>query len=419
MSNNHPLLNELKARGFIYQTTNLDALNNTLDKSATPAGYIGFDCTATSLHVGNLLQIMLLRLLQKYSIKPIVIIGGGTSKVGDPSGRDTAREVLSEDMIQKNLLGIKKSLKKFLKFDEEKQEALLLNNQTWLEDLNYIKFLRDYGTLFSVNKMLSFEKVKLRLKKEQNLSFLEFNYPILQSYDFLHLAKNYNCILQFGGSDQWGNIVFGVELTKKVIGKEVFGITTPLITTASGTKMGKSQEGALWLNEDLLSPYDYYQFWRNTDDRDVFRFMKIYTDLSLDQITKYENDKDTNINDFKKILAYEATKICHGEENAKQTSEKATKIFEQGDTTQLPEFKISKEKISTGIPIYTIFKEAGLTQSNGEAKRLIKGGGAKLNKTPIKDENYNLTSKDFKDDYALLSSGKKKHIKLTLSSYEN
>ena len=414
MSKDHPLIAELKARGFIYQTTNLQNLISVLETTITPTGYIGFDCTATSLHVGNLLQIMLLRLLQKHSIKPIVIIGSGTSKIGDPSGRDTAREILSEDALQKNMSGVRKSLEKFLKFGKEKHEALLLNNHDWLEDLHYIKFLRDYGSLFSVNKMLSFEKVKLRLQQEQNLSFLEFNYPILQSYDFLHLAKNYNCILQFGGSDQWGNIVFGVELIKRVIDKEVFGITTPLITTASGTKMGKSQKGALWLNEDMLSPYDYYQFWRNTDDRDVFRFMKIYTDLSLDQIKIYEDDKQTNINDFKKILAFEATKICHGKDNAKHASETATKIFEQGDATQLPEFEITKDKITTGIPIYIILKETGLTLSNGEAKRLIKGGGAKLNKTPITDENYKLTLADFKNNTALLSSGKKKHIKLTI-----
>jgi tyrosyl-tRNA synthetase len=407
-------LNELKERGFIYQTTNLEGLSQAFRAEISPSIYIGFDCTARSLHVGNLMQIMLLRLMQKYSIKPIVIIGGATSKIGDPSGRDTEREILSEEMIQKNLAGVQHSLEKFLNFGSGEEDALLLNNEMWLNNLKYIDLLRDYGSIFSINKMVSFEKIKLRLQQEKNLSFLEFNYLILQSYDYLHLAQNYNCILQFGGSDQWGNIVSGVDLVKKVMNKEVFGITTPLITTAAGVKMGKSQAGALWLNGDLLSPYDYYQFWRNTDDRDVFRFMRIYTDLTLDEIKQYENDGEKNINEFKKILGYEATKLCHGEKNAKLALDAADKMFEQGDATQLPEFFVSKEKIEAGICIYELLKESGLVSSNGEAKRLIKGGGARLNKTPVTDENHKPTLEDFSNNHAILSSGKKKHIRLTL-----
>jgi tyrosyl-tRNA synthetase len=416
MQSNHPLLNELQERGFIYQTTNLSALEEALATTPFPAGYIGFDCTAKSLHAGNLMQIMLLRTLQRHSIKPIVIIGGATSKIGDPSGRDTAREILSDESLQENLAGIQTSLKKFINFGSNKADALLLNNETWLSNIKYIDLLRGYGNLFSVNKMLSFEKVKLRLQREQNLSFLEFNYPILQGYDFMHLAKNYNCVMQFGGSDQWGNIVFGIELIKKTINKEVFGVTTPLITTASGAKMGKSQQGALWLNEDLLSPYDYYQFWRNTDDRDVFRFIKIYTDLPLEQIKEYENDKQTNINEFKKILSYEATKLCHGEENARRAMDAASKMFEQGDAAELKEFPISQSRIISGLPLYELLKEAGLASSNGEAKRLIKGRGAKLNNITITEETQPLALSDFTNNHATLSSGKKKHIRLTLKS---
>jgi tyrosyl-tRNA synthetase len=415
MTHSHPLLQELQDRGFIYQTTNLEGLKEAIAKATFPAGYIGFDCTARSLHVGNLMQIMLLRLLQKYSIKPIVIIGGATSKIGDPSGRDTAREMISEEIIQENLAGIQKSLGKFINFGANEGDALLLNNETWLDSLNYIGLLRDYGSLFSVNKMLSFEKVKLRLQQEQNLSFLEFNYPILQAYDFFHLAKHYNCIMQFGGSDQWGNIIFGVEFTRKVLGKEVFGITTPLITTSSGVKMGKSQKGALWLNEELLSPYDYYQFWRNTDDRDVIRFMKIYTDLSLSQIKEYENDNQQNINELKKILGYEATKLCHGEAQAKQALEASAKMFEQGDAAELSEFFVAKERIEFGVPLYELLKETGLASSNGEAKRLIKGGGARLNQTQIMDENNKVTIADFDNNHAIISSGKKKHVRLSLN----
>lgn len=406
-------IEELSARGLLYQATDLEGLKSALDSVDSPAAYIGFDCTAPSLHAGNLMQIMVLRLMQKYSIKPIVIVGGATSKIGDPSGRDTARDMLSIEAIQKNMLGIRESLQKFIKFGGNKDDALLLNNADWLESLSYIDLLRNYGQHFSINKMLTFEKVKLRLERQQNLTFLEFNYPVLQSYDFLHLFQAHNCILQFGGSDQWGNIISGADLIKKVSGKNAFGITTPLITTASGAKMGKSQSGAMWLNEEMLSPYEYYQFWRNTDDRDVFKFMLIYTDIAVEEIKSYKLE-DKNINEFKKVLAFEATKLCHGEECAIEARDAAIKMFEQGESDDMPEFQLESVKVSAGLLICQVLKESGLTNSIGEAKRLIKGNGAKLNKASVTDENAMLTQADFAQGYALLSTGKKHHIKLIL-----
>lgn len=406
-------VNELVSRGLLYQSTDLEGLKAALDKEENPAAYIGFDCTAQSLHAGNLMQIMMLRLLQKYGIKPIAILGGATSKIGDPSGRDTARDMMSFDTIQKNMLGIKQSLQKFIKFGAGTEDALLLNNADWLENVSYIELLRDYGQHFSINKMLTFEKIKSRLENQQNLSFLEFNYPVLQAYDFLQLNRDYNCILQFGGSDQWGNIISGVELIKKVTGKSAYGITTPLITTASGAKMGKSQSGAVWLNEEMLSAYDYYQFWRNTDDRDVFRFMMIYTDIPVDEIKSYEQE-DKNINEFKKLLAFEATKLCHGEEAAINAQDAAIKMFEQGMADNMPEFQLESTKVESGIPLVQVLKDTGLASSIGDAKRLIKGKGARLNKITIEDENSLLTQSDFIQGHALLSAGRKHHIKLIL-----
>lgn len=411
--NRSGFVDELIARGFLYQATDLEGLRSALDDAKNPAAYIGFDCTATSLHVGNLMQIMMLRLLQKYSIKPIAILGGATSKIGDPSGRDTARDMMSLETIQKNMLGIKESLQKFIRFGFGQDDALLLNNSDWLESMSYIDLLRNYGQHFSINKMLTFEKIKLRLERQQNLSFLEFNYPILQAYDFLHLFEEHGCILQFGGSDQWGNIISGTDLIKKITGKEAFGITTPLITTASGAKMGKSASGAMWLNEEMLSPYDYYQFWRNTDDRDVIRFMMIYTDMPIKTIEEYKNSEQ-NINELKKILAFEATKLCHGEQTAKEVSEAAIKMFEHGESDSMPEFQLEDSKVSAGLPISQVLKESGLTSSIGEAKRLIKGRGAKLNKIIVEDENSLITQADFAQGYALLSAGKKNHVKLVL-----
>lgn len=406
-------VNELISRGLLYQSTDLDGLKAALDSEANPAAYIGFDCTAQSLHAGNLMQIMVLRLLQKYGIKPIAILGGATSKIGDPSGRDTARDMMSFDTIQKNMLGIKQSLQKFIKFGANKEDALLLNNADWLEKVSYIDLLRDYGQHFSINKMLTFEKFKLRLESQQNLSFLEFNYPVLQAYDFLQLNRDYNCVLQFGGSDQWGNIISGAELIKKVTGKSAYGITTPLITTASGAKMGKSQSGAVWLNEEMLSAYDYYQFWRNTDDRDVFRFMMIYTDIPVDEIKSYEQE-NKNINEFKKLLAFEATKLCHGNDAAVNSQDAAIKMFEQGMADNMPEFQLESTQVESSIPLVQVLKETGLASSIGDAKRLIKGKGARLNKIAIEDENALLTQADFIEGHALLSVGKKHHIKLVL-----
>ena len=405
---------EFKSRGFFYQCTEEKSLSNALTNTKNPAAYIGFDCTATSLHIGSLIQLMILRILQKYGIKPIILIGGGTTKIGDPTFKDKSRQLLDTEQINKNIIGIKKSISKFVQFGEGKTDAIMLNNDDWLSGLNYIDFLRDYGKYFSVNRMLSFESVKLRLEREQNLSFLEFNYMLLQAYDFLHLYDKYNCILQCGGSDQWGNIINGVELIKRVKSKEAFGLTTPLATTASGVKMGKTEQGAVWLNEDLLSPYDYYQFWRNVTDEDVFRFMKLYTDLSLEEIKQYEVDKSTNINEFKKILATEATKLCHGKEEAKKVHESAIAAFEQGDMGNIQSVTISKSKIKKGIFLYELLKYSGLSSSNNEGRRLIRGGGAKLNQQKVTDENLQITLEDFKNNFIILSSGKKRHIKILI-----
>lgn len=403
-------LAEFKARGFFYQCTDEGALIAALN-SKNPAAYIGFDCTATSLHVGSLMQIMIFRLLQKHGIKPLVIIGGGTSKAGDPSFKDEARKLLSDAEIAVNAAGIKESIAKFVKFGEGACDALMINNADWLDDLNYMEFLRDYGKHFSVNRMLSFDSIKLRLDREQSLSFLEFNYMILQAYDFYVLNRDYNCLLQIGGSDQWGNIVNGIELTRKVSGKSVFGMTTPLITTASGAKMGKTMAGAVWLNESMLKPYDYYQFWRNCEDGDVFKFMRLYTDISLEQIKQYESSS-ANINDYKKILAYEATKLCHGQEAADAVAITVQNVFEKGVIEGVEEYRLTSADL--GMSICELFTRSGLTISNGEAKRLISGGGARLNDNKVTDEYYKISAEDFVDGEAILASGKKRFVKILL-----
>lgn len=412
MSRGKIFLEEFKARGLFYQATNEQGFSLAVDDAKAPSAYIGFDCTATSLHVGNLMQVMILRLLQKHKIKPIVLIGGATTKIGDPTGKDSARKVLSDSEAAENIKGIKHSFSKFIKFGDGPYDAVMLNNSDWLESINYMDFLQHYGRHFSVNRMISFDSVKPRLEEGKNLSFLEFNYMILQAYDFYHLNKTHGCILQCGGSDQWGNIVNGVELARRVNSVEVFGITTPLITTASGAKMGKTEQGAVWLNEDLLSPYNYYQFWRNADDRDIFKFMRIYTDLSLEEIEKYEADKATNINEFKKILAYEATMLCHGVDAAEKAQKAAISAFESQDMEDIESVRIQKSSIEEGIFLYELFVLAGLASSNGEGRRLIAGKGARLNNEKIEDERYKVTMTDFKNGAAILSSGKKHHVKL-------
>ncbi|MEY4463078.1 MAG: tyrosine--tRNA ligase [Pseudomonadota bacterium] len=404
-------IEEFINKGYFHQCTDLDRLTN-IAKETKIAAYIGFDCTATSLHIGSLMQIMILRLLQQHGHKPIVIIGGGTSKIGDPSGKDEARKALTKEDIAKNAEGIKKSLSKFIKFGDGKSDAIMLDNSEWLDSLNYLDFLRDFGSYFSVNRMLTMDSVKLRLEREQHLSFLEFNYMLLQAYDFYYLSKHYNCSLQLGGSDQWGNIVMGADLIRKISGKEVFGMTTPLLTTSSGAKMGKTAAGAVWLNEELLSPYDYYQYWRNCEDADVIRFAKLYSELNTEEFIKFESLAAEDINAAKKQLAYELTKLCHSEQAAKLALETAVKIFEQGEIDEnLHTVVLEPEILQTGISAYELFHEAGLASSKSEARKLIRGKGAKINDELVTDENIIINTNFLLDKNVIkLSAGKKRHI---------
>ncbi|WP_421783802.1 tyrosine--tRNA ligase [Kiloniella litopenaei] len=404
-------LRELSARGYIHQCTDLDALDAKLEKGPV-AAYIGFDCTADSLHVGGLIQIMLLRWLQKTGHKPIVLMGGGTSKVGDPSFKDEARKLITEEEIQRNMDGIKKVFSKYLTFGDGPTDAVMVNNADWLDNINYLEFLRDYGVHFSVNRMLSFDSVKLRLDREQSLSFLEFNYMILQAYDFMELNKRRDCLLQMGGSDQWGNIVNGVDLTRRISQNEVYGLTSPLLTTSSGVKMGKTVGGAVWLNEERLSVYDFWQYWRNTEDADVGRFLRLFTELSEDEIQKLEAMQGADINEAKKILATEVTRLCHGIEAAEAAAETARKAFEERSmSADLPSHDIEKSRLEEGIPAFLLFKEIGLANSNSEARKLIKGGGGRLNDTQIKDDSLSISLSDLNDEGSIkISAGKKRHI---------
>ncbi len=404
-------INILQERGFFNQCTDVEALDKKLSEGILPA-YIGFDATAKSLHVGNLMPIMLLRWFQKSGHKPIVLMGGGTSKVGDPSGKDEARKLNTTDIINENIAGIKKAFSKFLTFGDGKTDAVMVNNADWLEKLNYIDFLRDYGTHFTINRMLTFDSVKSRLEREQPLTFLEFNYMLLQAYDFMELNKQYGIGLQMGASDQWGNIVNGVELTRRVLQKEVFGLTCPLLLNSEGKKMGKSVSGAVWLNEDMLSPYDYYQFFRNTGDADVGKLLRFFTELPMDEVKRLEALKGAEINDAKKVLAFEATRMCHGEQNAHDAAETARKTFEEGASAEgLPTFVVSREKLEAGIPAFVLFKDANLAASGGEARRLIAGGGAKINDRKV-DNDQELINLSMMDDTGVikLSAGKKKHV---------
>ena len=404
-------LKEFKERGFFYQCTGEENLSQLLDKEKINA-YIGFDCTAESLHVGSLLQIMCLRLLQKHGHRPIVLLGGGTTRIGDPSGKDKTRTILSEEEIEKNIKNIKKILKNFLTDTNPKTKPIFVNNYSWLKNLNYISFLRDIGKHFTINKMLSFDSVKTRLEREQSLSYMEFNYMILQAYDFLELNKKENCMLQIGGSDQWGNIVNGVELIKRYSNKHVYGLTTPLITLASGAKMGKTESGAVWLDKRFLSSYDYWQFWRNIDDRDVLKFLKIFTDITLEEI---ETVKDKNINELKILLANKTTALLHGDEEAKKSEETAKQTFEGrvlGDN--LPTIQIMKKKLDNQLNIIDLIVMSKLENSKSEIRRLIKGNGVKINNQTISDEKMLISITLFKDNLIKLSLGKKKHIKVEL-----
>ena len=401
----------LVSRGFMHQCTDLEALDE-LAASQRITAYIGYDCTAPSLHVGSLVQIMMQRHLQKTGHRPIVLMGGGTTKVGDPSGKDAARQLLSDDDINKNMAGIREVFSRFVGFGEGGNDAIMVNNDDWLSALAYVPFLRDVGRHFSINRMLSFDSVKLRLDREQNLSFLEFNYMILQAYDFLELSRRHDCVLQMGGSDQWGNIVNGVELGRRVDGKALFGFTTPLITLASGAKMGKTAAGAVWLNSELLSPYDYWQFWRNTEDADVGRFLRLFTELPLDEIARLEALQDAEINEAKKILADLATTLCHGPEAMAAAAETARRTFEEGSmATDLPSIEAAADELRDGVLLFELLHRAGLCQSNGEARRLIKGGGARVNDKSVRDEMAKVSIDDLtSDDVVKLSAGKKRHV---------
>ncbi len=410
----------VEERGYLHQCTDLPTLD-TLCSTSVISAYIGFDCTATSLHAGSLLPIMMLRLLQKTGHKPIILMGGGTTKVGDPSGKDESRKLLDDEAIDRNMAGIKEVFSKYLTFGDGPTDAIMVNNDDWLQEIHYIPFLRDFGRHFSINRMLGFDSVKLRLEREQNLSFLEFNYMILQAYDFYHLFHDTNCVLQMGGSDQWGNIVNGVELirrvptptddTKGATSKSAFGLTTPLLTTSSGAKMGKTADGAVWLNADMLSPYDYWQYWRNTEDADVAQFFRLFTDMPLSEIAQYDSLQGAEINEAKKVLADEITKLCHGSENAQTARSTAETTFEKGGTSQdLPTIEIEMQRLEHGIPAFQLFREAGLANSGGEARRLIQGGGGKVNDAALPSETHVISAADITSDGAIkLSAGKKRH----------
>jgi len=405
-------LKEFKNRGFFYQCTNEKELSDLMNNEKIKA-YIGFDCTAGSLHVGSLLQIMCLRLLQKNGHRPIVLLGGGTTRIGDPSGKDKTRKILIEEEIEKNIKNIKNILKKFLDNNDPNTKPFFVNNYNWLKNLNYISFLRDIGKHFTINRMLSFDSVKTRLEREQSLSYMEFNYMILQAYDFLELNKNENCVLQIGGSDQWGNIVNGVELIKRYSNKQAYGLTTPLITLATGAKMGKSENGAIWLDEKFLSAYDYWQFWRNTDDRDVIKFLKMFTDLKVNEIEKI---KDNDINELKKLLANKATTMLHGE-TVSQNSEQAAKEAFSGSSlgSNLPSINIKYQDINSKINIVDLILLSKLESSKSEIRRLIKSNGVKINDKIVSDEKFIISNNLFKENYLKLSIGKKRHIKIQLN----
>ena len=402
-----PFLQEAAARGFVFQCTDEAALDRAL-LDGPVAGYIGFDCTADSLHVGNLVQLMLLRLLHRHGHRPVVLLGGGTTRIGDPSGKDEARQVLDEARIGRNMAAIRDCVAPFVPFGEG--GAALANNADWLDQLGYIDLLRDVGSHFTIGRMLTFDSVRLRLEREQPLTFLEFNYMILQSYDFRELLRRRGVTLQMGGSDQWGNIVSGVDLVRRTEGRQVFGLTTPLITTAGGAKMGKTAKGAVWLRADRLSPYDYWQFWRNAEDADVGRFLRLFTDLPLHEAARLEALPGAAVNEAKKTLATEATAIAHGRDQAERAAETARQAFEEGRAAEtLPTHEVDATALAAGIAVVRLFVESGLAASNGEVRRLIRGGGARVNDVPVTDEASMVTVHDVRDGAVKLSAGRKQH----------
>ena len=401
-------LNEMQTRGYLNQCTNIEKLGEICEKKSI-FGYIGFDCTASSLHVGSLLQIMILRLMQRYGHRPIVLLGGGTTLIGDPSGKDVTRKILNQKEIKKNINSIIKVFNRVLNTKDKKTKPIFVNNDDWLTKLNYIDFLRNVGKHFTINKMLTYDSVKLRLQREQSLSYMEFNYMILQAFDFYKLYKNKNCILQIGGSDQWGNIINGVDLIRRILNKEAFGLTTPLITLASGAKMGKTESGAIWLNEDLFSSYEYWQFWRNTDDRDVKKFLNFFTDIKTSEIEKMFRE-EKNINKLKVILANEATKILHGEKSSKKAESTAKETFEgSGVSENLPEIIIDLDEIKLGINILDLLTKSNIMQSKSEVRRAILNKGIKINNKTISNEKLVINLNDFNQKVCKVSFGKKKH----------
>ena len=408
-------LKTVAERGFLHQCTDAEGLDTALAEGVPKLCYIGFDCTADSLHVGSLMPIMLLRLWQQSGHKPIVLMGGGTTKVGDPSGKDESRQLLSAAQIDANMEGIKRVFSQFLAFGDGPTDAVMMNNADWLDGLSYIPFLREFGRHFSVNRMLGFDSVKLRLDREQPLSFLEFNYMVLQAYDFLELYRRTGCILQMGGSDQWGNIVSGIELGRRTDGASLFGLTSPLITTASGEKMGKTAGGAVWLNADRVSPYDYYQFWRNAEDGDVGRFLRLFTTLPLNEIARLETLRDAEINEAKKVLAREATALCHGTDEAARAEDTARTTFEEGALgADLPRYPLARSELEAGIAAFDLIARAGLAASKADARRLIRGGGGRLNDRAFENEMQTVTLGDLTADGIIkLSAGRKRHVIVT------
>ena len=407
------LLEVLSSRGYIHQVSEPETLD-ALARSSKITAYIGFDCTAPSLHIGSLVPIMMLYWMQQTGHRPIALMGGGTTRVGDPSGKDDSRTILTDELIARNLTGIRKVFSQFLKFGDGPGDAVMANNADWLNALNYLDFLRDVGRHFSVNRMLSFDSVKLRLDRQQELSFLEFNYMILQAYDFVELNKRYGCTLQMGGSDQWGNIVNGIDLGRRMLNAQLFALTTPLITTSSGAKMGKTAAGAVWLDADMLSAYDFWQFWRNTEDGDVTRFLKLFTVLPLDEIARLAALKGQEINDAKKVLATEVTALIHGRAAAEEAAETARRTFEEGALAEtLPTIEVPQAELAGGLGVLAAFVKAGLVTSNGEARRQIKGGGIRVNDTAVTDEKMTLTPSQLTPEGVIkLSLGRKRHVLL-------
>ncbi len=403
-------LTVFEERQFVHQQTDRDGLG-ALTSAGPVTGYIGFDCTAPSLHVGNLVQIMMLRHMQRTGHKPIVLMGGGTTKIGDPSGRDETRQMLDDDGIAANMAGIKHVFSQFLTFGDGPSDAVMLNDADWLDDLEYIQFLRDYGSHMSVNRMMGLDSVKLRLDRQQPLSFLEFNYMVLQAYDFLELSRRMDCVLQLGGSDQWGNIVSGIELARRVDAKTLYGLTSPLITTSSGAKMGKTAAGAVWLDADRVSPYDYWQFWRSADDADVGRFLRLFTDLPLAEIARLEALEGSELNAAKIVLATEATALCHGSEAAKAAAETARATFSDKATSAgLPTFRLDNDELADGIPVIEVVVASGFATSKGEARKLVRGGGVRINDVVVGNESQVITAEDLDAKARVkLSVGKKRH----------